>query len=251
MSFLIRFFYGPYLCDEIQKKKVVLRLVTLFWMLLVDRINDVEKNVVNLTIPKSIFRTIANYLAWRMTEDSISFMTTALRDRQLKYLSAINGQEKKESRWSECIKIVQSNLEVALSAMYVRKHFNQDAKRNALNMVSTIKKEFEGILKTVPWMGGKTREAALEKVKKMYTNIGHPDELMDDKKLIDFHVTINIDQEKYLESSLSVQKFKTYREFHMLPEPVNKTDWVRQSKQIQVNAFYSPIENSISKSHRL
>jgi hypothetical protein len=30
--------------------------------------------------------------------------------------------------------------------------------------------------------------------------------------------------------------------------PVNKTDWVKHSKQAQVNAFYSSVENSISES---
>jgi neprilysin len=112
-------------------------------------------------------------------------------------------------------------------------------------MVNSIKEEFEKILKTVPWMDDKTRESALKKVKLMTTHIGYPNELMDDKKLIEFYKPVNIDENKYLESVLSINIFGTDRAFKKLREPVNKTDWITHSRPAVVNAFYSSIENSI------
>jgi len=182
-----------------------------------------------------------------MTQYSVKFMTAALRKRQLKFTSAISGQEEEEPRWKECIDTTMSSLKVALSSMYVRKYFDPESKKSALEMVAKIKKEFEEILKKVPWMGKKTREAALVKVKKMYTNVGYPDELIDDQKIIDLYKSVNVDEKKYLESILSINVFDTNRDFQKLRELVNKTDWVKQSNQAQVNAFYSSLENSISK----
>lgn len=184
---------------------------------------------------------------WRVSADSIAYSTEALRNRQLQFKSAISGQEDKEPRWKECIDLTTSSLPTALSAMFVRKYFKEESKKSALEMVNAIKKEFEDILKSVQWMGEKTREAALTKIKTMHTHIGHPDELMDDQKLKDFYKAVNVDEDKYLESILSIKRFDNDRDFNKLHLPVNKTDWVKQSKQAQVNAFYSSLENSISK----
>lgn len=131
--------------------------------------------------------------------------------------------------------------------MFVRKYFKEESKKSALEMVNTIKKEFEDILKNIKWMGEKTREAALKKINTMNTHIGHPDELMDDQKLTEFYKAVKVDDDKYLESILSIKRFDTDRDFNKLHLPVNKSDWVKLSKQAQVNAFYSSLENSISE----
>jgi neprilysin len=182
-----------------------------------------------------------------MTDNSIKYSTEALRKRQLQYNAAISGQEENEPRWKECTDLITSSLPTALSALYVRKYFNEESKRDALDMVNAIKEEFEKILKKVPWMGEKTRETALVKVKAMRTHIGHPNELADDKKLIELYKTVTVDSDNYLRSVLNIKKFDADREFLKLREAVNKTDWINLSKQAQVNAFYSSVENSISK----
>lgn len=192
-------------------------------------------------------RTIANYVMWRITGFSSYFLTETLRKRQLQYSTAISGKQEQEPRWKECIDLASGSLSTGSGALYVRKYFKQNAKEAALEMVNEIKKEFESILKTVPWMDDTTRAAAMSKVKKMVTHIGYPDELMDDKKLIEFYTNVTIDENKYLESILSINIFGTDRAFKKLREPVNKTDWVTHSKPAVVNAFYSSIENSIRK----
>lgn len=184
---------------------------------------------------------------WRITGFSSYFLTEALRKRQLQYSTAISGKQEQEPRWKECIDLATGSLSTGAGALYVRKYFKKESKAAALEMVNAIKTEFEGILKTVPWMDDTTRSAALSKVKTMVTHIGYPDELMDDQKLIDFYKTVHVDEEKYLESILSINIFGTERAFKKLYEPVNKTDWITHSKPAVVNAFYSSIENSIRK----
>lgn len=56
------------------------------------------------------------------------------------------------------------SLPISVGALYVRKHFQQNAKRTALEMVNGIRAEFEKILQTVPWMDSTTRAAAISKV---------------------------------------------------------------------------------------
>lgn len=182
---------------------------------------------------------------WRITGFSSYFLTEALRKRQLQYSTAISGKQEQEPRWKECIDLASGSLSTASGSLYVRKYFKQNAKEAALEMVNSIKTEFEAILKTVSWMDDKTRAAALCKVKTMVTHIGYPDELTDDKKLLEFYKDVQVDENKYLESILSINIFGTDRAFKKLRESVNKTDWITHSKPAVVNAFYSSIENSI------
>jgi neprilysin len=121
---------------------------------------------------------------------------------------------------------------------------NHDGKSNL------IKAEFEEILKKVSWMDEKTRAEALIKAQKIVTHIGYPDELGDDKKLIEFYKKIDIDENKLLESILNVKVFETDRVYNKLRKVVNKTDWETHSKAAVVNAAYSAIENSIREYYK-
>lgn len=142
---------------------------------------------------------------------------------------------------------IKRSLSISVGALYVRKHFQQDSKRTALEMVNGIRREFEKILKEVPWMDDITREAALNKVKSMSTHIGYPDEIMDDKKLEQYYDNLEINPNDYLSSVLKMNVFGTDYAFNKLRKPVNKTDWVTHARPAIVNAFYSSIENSIRK----
>lgn len=67
--------------------------------------------------------------------------------------------------------------------MYVRHYFNEDAKRNAEELVTNLKKTFIEMLKQVDWMDGNTRKKALEKAYAMGFHVAYPQELLDDKEL--------------------------------------------------------------------
>lgn len=192
-------------------------------------------------------RAIANYVMWRVAAESTNFLTDKLRKRQLEYAGAIIGQQTEEPRWKECIDLATSNLQIATSALYVRKYFNQESKDVALEMVNSIRKEFEGILGSITWMDEKTREAALVKAKSIVTHIGYPDELMDDKKLEEYYKDVRVNEKKFIESVLSIKVFENDLTYKKLRKAVNKTDWETHSKAAVVNAAYSPIENSIRK----
>lgn len=201
-------------------------------------------------LQKTPKRAIANYIMWRVAADSTNYLTDKLRKRQLGYAGALIGQQSEEPRWKECTDLVTSNFKIAVASTYVRKYFNQDSKAVALEMVNSILDEFEEILKKVTWMDQATREAAMLKAKGIVKHIGYPDELMDDKKLIEYYKKVSINEEKYLESILSRHALKTDQEYEKLRESVNKTDWKTHSNAAVVNAAYSAIENSIRKSFK-
>lgn len=52
-------------------------------------------------------------------------------------------------RWEECVSLVSSYMYLSVSALYVRKYFNEEAKNNVINIVSDVRKEFRQILEKV------------------------------------------------------------------------------------------------------
>ncbi|KAK0181204.1 hypothetical protein PV327_003506 [Microctonus hyperodae] len=59
-------------------------------------------------------RILANYAIWKITEDSILYLNEKIRQVQLDYSKSMYGIIENKSRWSECLEIVQNQLEIAL-----------------------------------------------------------------------------------------------------------------------------------------
>lgn len=190
-------------------------------------------------------RTLANYLLWRVVEQTVVYGPDALRDLLHAFEREQSGQLEKTARWQECIDTTSQSLPISLAALYVRKHFKESSRLAAVEMVHKIRAEFEAILVAVPWMDEETRAEALRKMRAIVAHIGYPNELGDDAALSEHYRDVMVDPERYLESALSVNVFDADYEFGQLRLPVNKTDWVRHAKVATLNALYRPTQNSI------
>ncbi|KAL9887927.1 M13 family metallopeptidase neprilysin 2 isoform 1-T1 [Glossina fuscipes fuscipes] len=223
-----------------------------------------EDELVNVAVPsffenlgklleKTPKRTICNYMMWRIHAFSVGFLSEEYRKRQLKYSTAVTGREEQEARWKECVDITSGSFEIedllglsiAVGSLYVRKHFKEDSKANALEMVMSIRNVFHKILEEVDWMDEGTRKEAIKKVESMAVHIGYPDELLDDNKLAEYYEKYEIEPDKYFESFLKMNVIGTDYSFNKLRQPINKTEWLRHARPAIVNAFYSSLENSI------
>ena len=74
--------------------------------------------------------------------------------------------------------------------MYVREYFKEEARQSVNEMVKDIQAVFNGIIDELDWMDDGTRGRAKEKAAAMTTHIAYPDELLDDKKLIDLYANV-------------------------------------------------------------
>ena len=78
---------------------------------------------------------------------------------------ALLGKEGHSERWRECVTDTDTALGFALGAMFVRKVFHGESKKEAHNMISSIKEAFESRIKSLKWMDQTTQQAALLKVR--------------------------------------------------------------------------------------
>ncbi|XP_058793376.1 neprilysin-2-like isoform X2 [Phymastichus coffea] len=215
-----------------------------------------SSEVVNVKEPKFIIelerllritpkRVQANYAAWRLVRDSVEYLNEDIRRRQLIYWTEVTGETEREPRWQECVDVVSGGLSLSIGALYVRKYFDEEAKKNVVEMVTGIRKEFRKIIEKVDWMDEETRLAALEKADAMSSFIAYPNELLDDNKLDKYYESLTIERGNYLESILNLTLFATEYTLSQLRKPVNKSDWITYGDAAVVNAYYSPNDNSM------
>lgn len=81
-------------------------------------------------------------------------------------------------------------MRTAAGALYVRKYFNEKAKKSARIMVLDLQATFIDLLKQIDWMDEVTRKHALEKAYAITSHIAYPQELLDNKKLDEHYVDV-------------------------------------------------------------
>lgn len=143
-----------------------------------------------------------------------------------------------------CLLIICS-LPISVGALYVRKYFDEESKKAAIDLVTNIREEYVKILQEVSWMDEVTRLAAIEKAKSMTSHIAFPDELIDNNKLEEYYRDLELQPDSLLKNVLRVRTFNDKHAITRLRKPVNKTDWESHTMPATVNAAYSPLENSI------
>lgn len=137
------------------------------------------------------------------------------------------------------------SLPISVGALYVRKYFDEESKKAAVDLVNNIQEEYVNILRKVSWMDDGTRAEAIEKAKSMTSHIAYPDELIDNNKLEEYYQGLELEPDSLLQNVLRVRTFKDVHLIKKLRQPVNKTDWEAHTMPATVNAAYSPLENSI------
>jgi predicted metalloendopeptidase len=220
----------------------------------IDKVDDDEtvivdvpsyiKNLSNLLV-NTPPHVQANYLMWRATASSMTYLTEAADKIRQAFSKKITGQAEQPPRWKTCVNEARESLPNAVGSLYVSKYFHKQSKSTAVEMVSEIRNQFQLILDEVEWMDEDTRRKAKEKARAMSSHIGYPPELLDVTKLEDLYDGLELGEDNYFENALNLTIFGTNFAFNKLREKVDKTDWVHHGRPAVVNAFYSPLENSI------
>lgn len=94
-------------------------------------------------------RVISNYFTWRLILESVEQVSDKIRDVAQEFRAQLFGTTVKTPRWKECVKEVKGSMNLAMSALYVRNHFNENSKKTAVEMIERIKSSFELLIREV------------------------------------------------------------------------------------------------------
>lgn len=152
------------------------------------------------------------------------------------YARVLSGQAKQKTREQIMTDNVDALLGFALGQVYVKRYFNEDAKKRALDLVNNLQKAFENRINQLDWMSDSTRQKAREKLHAITRKIGYPDKWRDYNK-------VTVDRKNYFENVVALRANNFRYQIEKLNKPVDKTDW--STTPATVTAYYNPSYNEI------
>ncbi|XP_077508957.1 neprilysin-2-like isoform X3 [Amblyomma americanum] len=190
-------------------------------------------------------RTLANYMVWRVVLQSYASLSKPWRERLQEFNGVLTGKTRETARWEQCMGSLTGSLGIALSSLYVRHFFQEDAKGAALDMVQFIVREFVTILDGIDWMDEQTRQRARAKAQAIRPYIGYPDELLNDALVEEHYAKVHLKPDDYFENIMRLRKWSTDYAFGQLRKPHIKGEWKKHAQVAVVNAYYNSLENCI------
>ncbi|KAH3827034.1 hypothetical protein DPMN_128962 [Dreissena polymorpha] len=245
------------------------RLIQRFLDSATDNITVTDEEPVIMETPKfysNVFRilqqhgnrTVKNYMAWAYVSNLVIRLpqrfiekNAAYRKARLKFtLSLVDkvqyGTSEKQSRWKTCSQSAQYDFGMAVGRLFVEEAFDEEAKHKALEMIHEIREAFYERLNDLDWMDEETKARAKEKAKYIKENIGYPDFILDDEELNEYYKDLEIDNLHYFTNTVNIMKVLAKKAMASLRKPMETDPKKWDVAPAVVNAFYSPLKNTIT-----
>jgi putative endopeptidase len=152
------------------------------------------------------------------------------------YEKVLQGQSKKLTREQQMVSKVDRQLGFALGQLYVKKYFNEDAKKRIQDLVNNLQKAFETRINQLDWMSDSTKTKAKEKLFAITKKVGYPD-------VWRTYDAVTIDRSKYFENVVVLMEDNYRYEAAKLNKAPNKDEW--GTTPSTVTAYYNPSLNEI------
>lgn len=146
------------------------------------------------------------------------------------YRKQMRGQEKKISRESQAIYVIQQFATMYFSRLYAETMVNPEIKQTIETMIQLILDVAEKRLDEIHWLEPKTREKAQEKIQKMRFIVAYPDSF-------ERHSIPNLSEKNLLQNLLTLGQAQTEYEIQKLGQPITqRKEW--DDAVFVVNAYY-------------
>lgn len=176
------------------------------------------------------------YLKAGTLESYAETLSKPFVDASFGFSKVLSGQATQKSRRQIMTENVDNLLGQALGQLYVKRYFNEEAKKRVLILVNNLQKSFENRINHLDWMSDSTKQKAKEKLYSITKKIGYPDKWRN-------YDQVKIDRTEYFENVLSLNQNDYQFELSKLNKPVDKTEW--HTTPSTVTAYYNPSLNEI------
>lgn len=177
--------------------------------------------------------TLANYMMWRCMLFVINNLGSSFRATLDELTKTVTGQVEPVALWQHCVSQVNGAMGMAVSAMFIRKYFDESSKNETIKMINSIKESFNETLYELDWLDESTKTYAREKAEAMQTAAGYPEYVRSEESLNKLYKDVQIVAGNHFENFLSVIKhnwrknrdriFKAFErnQWHLPPTIVN------------------------------
>ncbi|WKD86640.1 Neutral endopeptidase [Polaribacter huanghezhanensis] len=191
-----------------------------------------ELNKLLVSIPISEWKT---YLKAGTLATYADVLSKPFEDANFEYAKVLYGQSTQKTRAQLMVQKVDRQLGFALGQLYVKRYFNEEAKKRVLDLVNNLQKAFENRINQLDWMSNVTKEQAKEKLYAITKKIGYPD--------VWRTYDVKIEKGKYFENVLALKKNQYQYQANQLNKAPNRDRW--GTTPSTVTAYYNPPLNEI------
>lgn len=167
------------------------------------------------------------------THDDI--LSKPFQDASFAYSKVLSGQSVQQPRAKLMVRRVDGQIGFALGQLYVKRYFNEDAKKRALSLVNNFQKTLEKRIERLDWMSDSTKVKAKEKLFAISKKIGYPDVWRE--------YDVSIDRDQFFENVVALRKSEYQYELAQLNKAPNRDEW--HTTPSTVTAYYNPSLNEI------
>ncbi len=176
------------------------------------------------------------YLKANIMTNYADILSEPFETAAFEYMKIISGQAVQKTRAQLMVQKVDRQLGFALGKLYVKRYFNEDAKKRVLDLVNNFQKAFENRMDQLDWMSDSTKVKAKEKLYAITKKIGYPDVWRD-------YGNVKVEKDNYFENVVALRQNDYQYELANLNKAPNKNEW--HTTPSTVTAYYNPPMNEI------
>ena len=162
-------------------------------------------------------------------------LSKPFQDAAFEYSKVLSGQSEQQPRAKLMTRRVDQQIGFALGQLYVKRYFNEDAKKRALALVNNFQKTLEKRIEQLDWMSDSTKVKAKDKLYAISKKIGYPD--------VWRTYDVEIDRGKFFENVVALRENEYKYKLAQLDKAPNRDEWYTTPST--VTAYYNPSINEI------
>jgi membrane metallo-endopeptidase-like protein 1 len=208
-------------------------------------VSEVEfLKMVSPIITNTPVRVLQNYLVWHFMMDQTSNMPRDYRIMRAEFDRVFLGIEAEERRLTKCAIMVNNNMGMAVSKLYVQNYFNKNIRDPAINMVDNIRGSFIDMIGQANWLDGTTKSRSEEKARATGHHVGYPDYLDGNNNTqIENAYAKYVFNSSHYQNVFLLHQLKAAESFQYLTNPVDLKAWT--SVPTVIDSFYGTSQNSM------
>jgi predicted metalloendopeptidase len=185
-----------------------------------------------------------HYLIFNMIDSYAEALSSDFVDAHFQLHSkTLAGIEEPRERWKKAVGTIAGTgagsfgvLGEVVGELYVERHFPPEHKARMQELVDNLLLAFEQSINDLTWMTDTTRSRAREKLSKINTKIGYPDEWRD-------YSCLQVEADDLVGNLKRSAGVEYNRMIDRLGKPINRKEWGMTPHT--VNAYYNPAMNEI------
>lgn len=176
------------------------------------------------------------YLKWNVLKSAAAHLNQPFIEASFSFNQVLSGQKVPTPRWQKMSQLTDGSIGDLLGQLYVKEHFNKEAKVKMDALVENLRKAFAKRISNLDWMTEPTKEKALAKLKAFRPKVGFTSKWKTYDGLV-------IKRTSHFENVVNVGKWNYEFMISQLGKPVDRERWGMTSPT--VNAYYNATLNEI------